>query len=84
MDTDQHLWRAWVTALSRWGLQDWVASMLESAGPLTILGAQVVYITQPFLSLALPEGHLAAVARLLEEPAHTRAFTALLREAPSK
>jgi hypothetical protein len=82
MDMDQHLWRVWVNAIHQWGLQQWIASILEAAGPLTILGAQIVYITEPVLNLALPENHLQAVARLLEEPIRTRAFVELLREAP--
>ena len=84
MDTDQQLWRVWIKMLSRWGVQDWVASLLEAAGPLTILGAQMVYVTQPLLNVALPENHLHAAARLLEEPIRTRAFIELLREAPAQ
>lgn len=83
MNTDQHMWRAWVSAIRRWGLEDWVGTMLEAAGPLTILGAQVVYLGQPMFGLALPKGHLEAVARMLEEPESTRAFVDLLREASS-
>lgn len=84
MDTDQQLWRVWINALSRWGVRDWVASFLEAAGPLAILGAQMVYVVQPILNLALPENHVHAAARLLEEPVRTRAFVELLREAPSQ
>ncbi|MEW5872403.1 MAG: hypothetical protein AB1894_24275 [Chloroflexota bacterium] len=58
-------------------------TMLEAAGPLAILGAQAVYMGQPILGLALPKGHLEAVARMLEEPESTQAFVELLREAPS-
>ncbi len=81
MNADQHMWRVWASAIRQWGLQNWVATMLEAAGPVTILGAQVVYFGQPLLGLALPKGHLEAVARMLEEPTHTRAFVDLLREA---
>jgi hypothetical protein len=84
MNADQHIWRTWITALRRWGLQDWVASFLEAAGPLAILGAQVVYVGQPLLDLALPDNHLEAAARLLEDATCTQAFVQMLREAPAQ
>jgi hypothetical protein len=81
MDRDRHIWRVWVAAIHRWGLQDWIASILEAFGPLTILGAQMVYLGQPLFNRVLPEGHYEAVARLLEDPFSTRVFVAMLREA---
>lgn len=75
-----HIWRNWAHALHRWGLEDWVAVFLESAGPLTVLGAQMVYLGQPLLQHALPKDQLAALAGMLEEPAQAQAFADFLRE----
>ena len=57
-----------------------MASLLEVAGPITLLGAQVVYISQPFFSHSGAKTHLAALAELLEEPETTRSFIKFLRE----
>jgi hypothetical protein len=83
MDADQHIWRVWILTIRRWGVQDWVASLLEAAGPFTILGAQMVYFSQPLWSRMLPEDHFAAAARLLEQPSKTQAFVQFLRESSS-
>ena len=74
MDTDQHIWRVWARFLHRLGVGKWVAVLLEAAGPLTILGAQAVYVSQPLLNHSLSEDHLDALARLLEDSTQTRAF----------
>jgi hypothetical protein len=81
MNDEQHIWRVWAEFLQRWGVEDWVAALLEAAGPLSILGAQFVYLSQPLLNQAMPGNHLAVLARLLEEPARTQVFVEYLREA---
>jgi len=81
MDTEQEIWRVWASNLQQWGLVDWVVSLLDATGPLTILGAQMVYFSQPVLSHALPNAHLDALARLLEDSTRTRDFVDYLREA---
>lgn len=81
MNADQHLWQEWVATIRRWQMQEWFASLLEAAGPLAILGAQVVYVTQPLLNVVWSEKQLEAVARLLEDTQQTRSFVELLREA---
>jgi hypothetical protein len=54
--------------------------MLDAAGPIAVLGAQAIYLGQPFLDHALPAGHLQALANLLEDKAETTTFAAYLRE----
>ena len=81
MNTDQHIWWDWARILQRWGMDEWAASFLEAAGPLTVLGAQLVYVGQPLLGSVLPEDHLDALARTLEDSSHTRDFVTFLREA---
>lgn len=80
MKTDQHIWRVWARNLHRWGVNQWVAAILEAAGPLTFLGAQAVYLGQPLLMTAFPKDHIAALANLLEDSTQTRAFADILRE----
>lgn len=80
MYPDQDIWRVWARILHGWGIKDLVASFLEAAGPLTIVGAQVVYFGQPLLNIAMPEYHVEALARLLEDKKQTRAFLTYLRE----
>jgi hypothetical protein len=62
-------------------MQDFAASFLEAAGPLTLLGAQVVYISQPFFEGLDQEGHMKALADMLEDTTKTNAFIEYLREA---
>jgi hypothetical protein len=53
MESNQHIWRVWVEKAHRWGFEDEIATLLEAAGPLTTLGAQMIYLAQPFLSPVL-------------------------------
>jgi hypothetical protein len=83
MDEDQHIWRSWASFLQHWGMERWVASALEAIGPLSVLGAQAVYLGSPLLKFALPANQLDALARMLEDKGHVQAFASYLREAPS-
>ena len=77
-------WRDLNALLERWGVKGLTASLLEALGPLTILGAQVAYIGQPFLSSLIHPDRLQEIIRLLEEPDQTRAFVAYLQEENQK
>jgi len=79
---DQQIWRIWANFLQQWGVESWVASILEAFGPLAIMGAQAIYISQPLLSHVLPEDHLEALARMFEDTQQAQAFVEFLREAP--
>jgi hypothetical protein len=80
VDQNRQIWQIWARILHRWGVQDLVAALLEAIGPLNLIGAQAVYIGQPFLNALVPEGHLEALADVLEDPEKTQAFTSFLRE----
>lgn len=80
MNEDRHIWQVWADKLHRWGLKDWTAAFLEAAGPLNVLGAQAIYLGQPLLNRALPEGHLEALASVLEDTELATTFAAFLRE----
>ena len=83
IDGDQGLWQTWADKIHRWGYENWVASFLESLGPLTFLGAQFIYAAKPLLGQSIPADHLDAAARLMEDTGHVKAFTRMLREIPS-
>ncbi len=80
MDTNRQIWRVWAQSLHRWGMQDFAASILEAAGPLTLVGAQAVYFSQPFLAGLDRRGHLKSLANMLENTTETEAFVNYLRE----
>ena len=79
MDKNHHIWRVWARALHRWGLQELVASFLEAAGPLTLIGAQVIYVGQPILDAIVPDGHLSVLTHTLEDDDQRDAFVDCLR-----
>lgn len=81
MDEDQQIWRSWASILQRWGVEQWAASILEAAGPLSVLGAQAVYLSAPLLKNILPTAQLETLARTLEDANRTQAFVSCLREA---
>lgn len=81
MDEDQQIWRSWASILQRWGLEQWAASILEAAGPLSVLGAQAVHLSAPLLKNILPMAQLETLARTLEDANQTQAFVNCLREA---
>ena len=83
MDENQSLWLSWSRALHRWGISEGAASILEGAGSLSLLIAQLLYLSQPVLSGVISSRSLHAFAQVLENPADMQAFVSYLREAPS-
>ena len=73
-------WLGWAELLHRLGLENLVAAALEAAGPLTVLGAQILYLGGPLLRPALTDMQRDALAGMLEDRDETLAFTAFLRE----
>lgn len=57
-----------------------MVQFLEAAGPLTLLGAQIVYFSEPWLKSLLPNAQLDLLAQTFEEPSQRKAFIALLKE----
>jgi hypothetical protein len=76
----QTYWPGWARFLQRFGIQQSAATVLEAAGPLTWLLAQVVYLGQPFLNGSQSGGQWQALAALLEDRAESRSFATFLRE----
>jgi len=68
-------WSEWAESLRRFKLDVVAAWLLEAGGPLTVLGAQAVYLSQPFLG----GKKLDSVAHMLEEEEESQAFARYLR-----
>jgi hypothetical protein len=71
---------SWALSLSRRGLNEVTAMILEAMGPLAVLLAQVVYLGQPFLKNALPDEQWLSLITMLEDPQQRTDFIALLEE----
>ena len=68
-------WSHWAESLRRFKLDGLASWLLEAGAPLTLLGAQALVVSQPFL----PEGKINALAQMLEEDDETQAFVRYLR-----
>jgi len=79
MKSNQLIWRNWVSVLHSWGFHEIAATLLEATGPLNFIGAQVIYLTQPFLNVFLPGELVEAFAELLGNPVETENFVESLR-----
>lgn len=80
MEKNHHIWRIWSNTLHRWGVEDLVAYLLEAAGPLTVIAAQLIYIGQPILRGLVPEKHLVVLSALLEDDVQRAAFVNYIRD----
>jgi hypothetical protein len=80
MVSNQQFWLKWTNFIRRWGIQDELAAFLEAAGPMAVLGAQLVYLGHPLLSQIVPDDELEALALMLEDTNQTRSFASILRE----
>lgn len=69
-------WSQWAETLRRHKLDGLVAWFLEAGAPLTAVGAQMIYLTQPFLGGIDSK----AIAHMLEEEEETLSFAQYLRE----
>jgi len=68
-------WSAWAESLRRLKLDVLATWLLEAGGPFTVLGAQAVYLSQPFMG----GKKLDSLAHMLEEEEDTQAFARYLR-----
>ena len=80
MEANAQIWQDWANTLHRWGLTNFAATLLEAMGPLSLFGAQMVYLTQPVLTTFVPADRLNALADLLEDPKTAQSFITVLRQ----
>ena len=71
----QPAWTQWADSLRRLKLEGFAAWFLEAGAPLTVLGAQLLYMSQPFFG----GKRINALAHMLEENDETQAFARYLR-----
>lgn len=69
-------WSHWAESLRRFKLDGLASWLLEAGAPLTLLGAQALVVSQPFIP---GEKNIKALALMLEEEAETQAFVRYLR-----
>ena len=69
-------WIKWADNLARFKAKNLTAWLLEIGEPLMPIGAQLLYIGQPFLGY----DRVNDLAHLLEDKEETRAFAAFLRK----
>ena len=70
----------WIQALYNLRLQHFTAAFLEALGPINLLGAQLVYLSQPILSPFISQEQSRDFARILEDPSETDRFIKALRD----
>ena len=73
-------WPVWAEFLRQRGLDNLAAFILEAAGPLTVLGAQALYLSGPLLRPAMTDTQRDALADMLENRGEALAFATFLRE----
>lgn len=78
MDSTQAHWPAWMASLRRQKMDGLVIWLLESAEPLRIIAAQILYVGQPLAS-SQAGLQMNAIARLLEHADEARTFAAYLK-----
>ena len=69
----------WIKSLYKLRLQNLTATFLEALGPMNLLGAQLVYLSQPVLSPFIPKDQSLDLAKILEDPSETTLFIEALR-----
>ncbi|HSB67256.1 MAG TPA: hypothetical protein VLD65_11815 [Anaerolineales bacterium] len=80
MSENRPIWINWARTLQHWGINKGVASLLDSAGSLSVILAQLLYLSQPLLSGAVSHRSLDVFARTLENPTEREEFVLVLRE----
>ncbi len=68
-------WSQWAESLRRYKLDGFASWLLEAGSPLTALGAQALYLGQPFAGGKRVE----PLAHMLEDEEETQAFIRFLR-----
>jgi len=80
MMSEKEIWQKWAFILDSWGMREPFTWILEAAGPVLLIGAQLVYLTEPFLGIFISKDHLREFGNVLETNDRTQAFCAFLRE----
>jgi hypothetical protein len=79
MKSSREFWLGWAESLQKYQLQEFVASLLEAASPLTFLGAQALHFSGGFVQ----NDQLTALASMLEDETEAQAFASFLIQSGS-
>ncbi len=74
------IWNQWRQNLRRWGVTHYVTALLQTAGPLTTLAAQLIYLSEPFLGQGTKITQWRLLANLLEDSEQQRSFIRHVQE----
>lgn len=77
-------WGDLIETLHKWRLHRITAAFIEALGPLSVVGAQVMYLGQPILSTFISSRTASDLAGILEDPETTQLFVQSLRSYESK
>ena len=69
-------WHNWAVFLRRYKLDGLASWLLEAGSPLNLIGAQALYIGQPFVGA---KNQTESIAQMLEDEDETQAFINFLR-----
>ena len=83
MQSDRSFWPDWARFLQQRGLSEIVAALLDAAGPVHLILANLVYAGQPLISQVMSGPRLQALASLFENQSESKSFAAFLREETS-
>ncbi|MBT3239897.1 MAG: hypothetical protein HON98_04640 [Chloroflexi bacterium] len=70
----EKIWQNWAKKLQQLGLHEFAAAIFRASGPFNLVGAQLIYVTQPVLNTFVQNDNLNALATLLEEPKYSKSF----------
>lgn len=73
-------WLSWAGFIRQHRLEGLVTWLLESAGPLNVIGAQALIFGAPLLRPAMSPVQIESITRLLEDPSEGRNFLSFLKE----
>jgi len=68
-------WLSWAQTLRRFKLDGVASWLLEAGSPISLLGAQLLYVSQPLFG----GSQIRSLAQMLEDEQETQAFVRYLR-----
>ena len=72
--------KEWSQNICAWGLGGIVATLLDSLGPLRLVGAQFLYFSQPVASIFISDHRLSVLIDLFEDQKQAQVFISYLRD----
>jgi len=83
MSTSQAFRQKWVDKVRNVGVTDLSVALLEAVSPITLIGAQLVHMSKPFLHPFFPSANWDGLVNLLEDRQEYQALIQALREESS-